>query len=82
MTEIFCTYATQKFLNIFFSQDFDLKTGLANAWLSEDVEQGLIDSISLIPVSRLPINSLNIDDEILLAGSDNESVYCIRNIFL
>ncbi|XP_037787495.1 nucleoporin Nup43-like [Penaeus monodon] len=51
-------------------------------WLSSDVARGAIDTTCIIPQSSLPINSLDIEGPTLLAGSDNESIYTVRNVLL
>ncbi|KAB7498013.1 Nucleoporin Nup43 [Armadillidium nasatum] len=60
--------------------DINKRKELPNAWFSEDVKQGMLDAVSLIPASRLPINTLDIESETLLAGSDNESIFIIKNV--
>lgn len=51
-------------------------------WLNSEVAQGAIDTTCIIPVSALPINSLDVEGSALIAGSDNESIYTIRNVLL
>nr|XP_027213572.1 nucleoporin Nup43-like [Penaeus vannamei] len=51
-------------------------------WLSSDVARGAIDTTCIIPQSSLPINSLDIEGPTLVAGSDNESIYTVRNVLL
>ncbi|XP_042868559.1 nucleoporin Nup43-like [Penaeus japonicus] len=51
-------------------------------WLSSDVARGAIDTTCIIPQSPLPINSLDVEGPTLIAGSDNESIYTVRNVML
>ncbi|XP_066950405.1 nucleoporin Nup43 [Macrobrachium rosenbergii] len=53
-----------------------------SVWLTSDVAQGIIDTTSIIPPSPLPINSVDVEGSVLIAGSDNEAVFTIRNVFL
>ncbi|XP_071552971.1 nucleoporin Nup43 [Panulirus ornatus] len=56
--------------------------GTVTVWLSSDVARGSIDTSSIIPGSLLPINSLDVEGSTLLAGSDNEAIYTVRQVLL
>ncbi|CAL4095267.1 unnamed protein product, partial [Meganyctiphanes norvegica] len=53
-----------------------------NVWLSADVARGVIDTSAVIPTSPLPINSLDVEGPTLLAASDNEAIYAVRQVLL
>ncbi|KAK7018683.1 Nucleoporin Nup43 [Halocaridina rubra] len=53
-----------------------------SVWLSSEVAQGSIDTTCIIPVSHLPVNTLDVEGSVLIAGSDNEAIYTIRNVML
>lgn len=56
--------------------------GSVTVWLSSDVARGAIDTTNVIPHSPLPINSLDVEGSTLVAGSDNEAIYTVRQVLL
>lgn len=59
-----------------------LTGGSVTVWLSSDVARGSIDTTCVIQSSQLPINSLDVEGSTLLAGSDNEAIYTVRQVML
>jgi len=55
---------------------------VSNPWLQCDAAKHRLDIYSLIPSSHLPINSLDVDGNTLLCGSDNEALYMVKNLKL
>lgn len=53
-----------------------------NPWLSCGASKHHIDICSLIPSSNKPINSLDIVEDTLICGSDNEAIYIISKLKL
>lgn len=55
------------------------KISSASPWLASDVARHKIDIVALLDSSGggLSVNSLDIEDDTLLCGSDNESIYTI-----
>ncbi|KAK3874053.1 hypothetical protein Pcinc_020977 [Petrolisthes cinctipes] len=56
--------------------------GSVTVWVSSAVCNGCVDTTSIIPPSPLPINSLDIDGTTLIAASDNEAIYTVRQVML
>ncbi|KAK4311054.1 hypothetical protein Pmani_017433 [Petrolisthes manimaculis] len=56
--------------------------GSVTVWVSSAVGSGCVDTTAIIPPSPLPINSLDIDGTTLIAASDNEAIYTVRQVML
>ncbi|KAK8736313.1 hypothetical protein OTU49_004938 [Cherax quadricarinatus] len=65
-----------------FKNTRDPSGGSINVWLSSDVARGAIETVSVIPYSPLPINSVDVEGSTLIAGSDNEAIYMVRQVLL
>ncbi|XP_070568783.1 nucleoporin Nup43-like isoform X2 [Ptychodera flava] len=57
------------------------KTSISSPWLSnEATSQRNIDITTLLPHNKMPINTLDIENNCLLCGTDGEAMYIIRNL--
>ena len=52
----------------------------ATPWLSADVSKHKIETFSLLPYNRLPVNSLDVSSRNLVCGTDGDAVYIVKNL--
>uniref|UniRef100_A0A6A7FT18 Nucleoporin Nup43-like n=2 Tax=Hirondellea gigas TaxID=1518452 RepID=A0A6A7FT18_9CRUS len=60
----------------------DGSPGLVTSWLDARVGRGEVSTTALLSSGPLPLNSLDVQADVLLAASDNEAIYVIRNVIL
>ena len=51
-------------------------------WLSADASKHKIETFSLLPYNRSPVNSLDVTGQNLVCGTDEEAVYILENLDL
>ena len=51
-------------------------------WLSADASKHKIETFSLLPYNRSPVNSLDVTGQNLVCGTDGEAVYILENLEL
>ena len=51
-------------------------------WLQTGMTRGDVTTTSLLSAGPLPLNSVDVQADVLLAVSDNEALYVIRNVIL
>ena len=51
-------------------------------WLSVDASKHKIETFSLLPYNRSPVNTFDVTEQNLVCGTDGESVYIIENLDL
>ncbi|XP_064618268.1 nucleoporin Nup43-like [Liolophura sinensis] len=57
-------------------------SGLASPWLASNISHQKLKVTELIPADSLPVNSIDIENNMLLCGSDNEAVYSVSNLVI
>ena len=50
------------------------------SWLTLDASKRYLDVLSLLPAGALPVNSLDVSDDRLVCGGDNEVLHCISQL--
>ena len=51
-------------------------------WLSADASKHKIETFSLLPYNRSPVNSMDVTGQNLVCGTDGEAVYILENLDL
>ena len=50
------------------------------AWLYVDANKHKIETFSLLPFNRLPVNTIDIESRTLLCGTDGEAIIMVKEI--
>lgn len=56
--------------------------GGTSPWLSGAIQQGKVEIVNLFPENRLSVNSLDIESQHLVCGTDGEALFIIPNLTL
>ena len=51
-----------------------------SSWLTLEASRRSLDVLSLLPAGPLPVNCLDVTDDRLLCGGDNEVLHCISRL--
>ena len=54
----------------------------SNPWLSVDASANRLEVNDLVPGNTLPVNTLDIVNDVLLCGTDGEQIYYISDLGL
>ena len=75
--------------NLFVAENFssngigtDGSHSITTPWLSADTSKHKIETFSLLPYNRLPVNSLDVCARNLVCGTDGEAVYVLEDLDL
>ena len=55
-------------------------SSVTTPWLSADASKHKIETFSLLPYNRLPVNSLDVSSRNLVCGTDCEAIYTVTNL--
>ncbi|KAF0314245.1 hypothetical protein FJT64_015297 [Amphibalanus amphitrite] len=50
------------------------------SWLTLDASKRYLDVLSLLPAGPLPVNSLDVSEDRLVCGGDNEVIHCVSQL--
>jgi len=57
-----------------------LSTSTTSPWLASEAAKHRLDVTDMLPGNTMPVNSIDIDGTVLLAGTDAEQIYTIKNV--
>ncbi len=55
-------------------------SNVCSAWLNVDANKHKIETYSLLPFNRLPVNSVDIDSNALICGTDGEAIIVVQDL--